>query len=85
VNAGAVQAGLEELAGKKTGVRYRDLARILTAAGAVEVSRRGSHRSWKHPEVGDLVTLVDGPGDVLAVYIRMVRKYLKQITGEFDR
>jgi hypothetical protein len=30
-------------------------------------------------------TYQKGHGDVLAVYIRMVRKYLKQITGEFDR
>lgn len=76
------QEGLRYLAGKKAGVRYRDLAKVLKDAGADEVSRNGSHRTWKHPAVGDLITIVDGSGDVLTVYIRSVRKYLEQITRE---
>ena len=74
-----VEAGIATLAGKRSGVRYRDLRAILTAAGAAEVSRNGSHRTWKHPDVAALLTLVDGPGDVLAVYIKMTRKYLEAI------
>ena len=74
--------GLEYLEGKRTGVRYRDLERVLLDAGAADVSGKGSHRTWKHRDVGELLTLVGGAGDVLPVYIRKVRKYLKLITKE---
>lgn len=74
-----MQEGINALAGRRSGVRYRDLAAVLRAADAQEVSKHGSHRTWKHPAVPSLLTLVDGPGDVLAVYISKTRKYLETI------
>jgi predicted RNA binding protein YcfA (HicA-like mRNA interferase family) len=53
------------------GWRYADLARILRRSRFVEVSRRGSHRRWRHAG-GVSVTLVDHPGEVLAVYVKKV-------------
>lgn len=63
------------LQGKKTGYRYSDLARWMNRAGAVEVSRKGSHRTWKHPS-GRYVTLREGSGHVLPCYVSDVGKLL---------
>jgi predicted RNA binding protein YcfA (HicA-like mRNA interferase family) len=63
------------LAGEVTGWSYKDLARVLGAAGYQEVSRKGSHRTWKHPADPRLFTIPDhGGGDVAPGYIRAAAK-----------
>lgn len=62
------------------GWRYPDLVRLLRRSGFVEVSRRGSHRRWKHSG-GAFVTLVDAPGEVLPVYVRQTFAAIAR-TGE---
>ena len=70
----------ESLKGRRTGLSYTDLARILSRCGVIKVSENGSHRTWKHSAVPDHLTLVDkGSKDVLPVYISKTRKYLLQI------
>lgn len=72
-----VQDHAQQLRGKRTGFTYDDLARILRQCGCEQVSGRGSHRTWRHPAVRQLLTLVDaGSGEVLSVYISRTRKYL---------
>ena len=53
------------------GWRYNELARLLSRGGFRMVGGKGSHRRWKH-ESGAVVTLVDVPGAVKAVYVREV-------------
>ena len=73
----AIAAEAEALRGKRTGVRYPDLARCLGRAGCDEVGRSGSHRTWRHPRVAEHLTLRDsGSGEVLPVYVMKTRKYL---------
>lgn len=79
MQADPCEEGIGFLAGRRSGVRYRDLRAILESVGAAEVSRAGSHRTWKHPAVPYLLTLVEGSGDVLAVYIKKTKKYLEAI------
>lgn len=79
MSASGAQEGLSALEGKRTGVRYRDLAAILVKAGAREVSRNGSHRTWHHPLLRDHLTLVEHTGEVLVVYIQKTRRYLRLI------
>jgi hypothetical protein len=74
-----VLALADELRGKRTGVRYSDLARVLTRADCLLVGSSGSHRTWHHPNVRSHLTLIDRSGDVLPVYIKMTRKYLETI------
>jgi len=70
----------EALRGKRTGVRYQDLARALTRADCSEVSRSGSHRTWAHPALSQHLTLRDGgSGEVLPVYTQKTRKFLLAI------
>ena len=57
------------------GWRYSELARMLFDAGYREVSRKGSHRSWKHPIDPKLLTVKDpGSGPVAPGYIRLACK-----------
>jgi len=61
---------LDRMRRHPVGWRYAELARMLRRSGFAE-SARGSHRTWRHP-AGISVTLVDRPGDVLALYVRKV-------------
>ncbi len=79
MNRDVVQEGVQWLTGRRAGVRYGRLKSLLADADAQEVSRDGSHRTWKHPAVPDLLTIPEGSGDVLPVYIRKTRKYLQEI------
>lgn len=75
-----VRALADQLRGKKTGVRYKDLAALLARAECVESGAGSSHRTWSHPAVRQHLTLQDkGSGDVLRVYISKTRKYLLEI------
>jgi len=77
-----VETLAEALRGRRTGVSYHDLARILKQAEAEHVSSAGSHRTWKHEAIRDHLTLVEkGSGDVLPVYISKTRKYLLSIAA----
>jgi predicted RNA binding protein YcfA (HicA-like mRNA interferase family) len=75
----SVRAEAEALQGKRAGVRYGDLARALKNANCEHVSSSGSHRTWKHPNLERLLTLKDGRGDVLPIYIKLTRQYLEAI------
>lgn len=70
---------------RRRGWRFRDLQAALLAAGAAEVSRRGSHRTFKHGESRFLVTLVDRGNDPLPIgYAGDVARLLRAITGGED-
>ena len=56
---------------------YRDLKSALEAAEADLVSQKGSHRTFKHPEYRELVTLVDKRNEPLPYgYVRDVIRLL---------
>lgn len=76
----SVEALAESLRGKRTGLSYADLVRLLRAADCLLVSSAGSHRTWHHAKLRKHLTLIDkGSGDVLMVYIKLTRKYLLEI------
>jgi predicted RNA binding protein YcfA (HicA-like mRNA interferase family) len=82
VDRKTVAAHVLFLKGRRTGVRYGDLKRMLEDAGCQQVSSGGSHRTFKHPAIRPILTLKDpGSGDVLPVYIRMTRQLLEQVLG----
>lgn len=57
------------------GWRYAELERILLGAGYQEVSRAGSHRTWKRTGEPKLFTVKDpGSGNVSPGYIRAAAK-----------
>jgi len=49
-----------------TGMKIRDVIRLLEGDGWFEVARRGSHRQFKHPVKPGRVTIAGHPGDDLA-------------------
>ena len=63
--------------------RYRDLEAALVSVGAVRVSKKGSHRTFKHGDCPRLVTLVDAGNDTLSIgYVTDVVKLLRIALGE---
>ncbi len=63
--------------------RYRDLRAALTCAQANLVSEKGSHRTYKHGDHRDLVTLVDKGNDTLPIgYVKDVAKLLRAIVEQ---
>jgi predicted RNA binding protein YcfA (HicA-like mRNA interferase family) len=80
VNRRALIADIQTLKGKRTGFTYKDLARLLRKHGATESGEGGSHRSWSHPLVSNILTLKDASKrEVLMVYIMKTRKFLEAI------
>lgn len=76
----ALEECIAWLHGRRTGVRYRDLAKILQSCDCTEVAGKSSHHVWAHPSQPLRLPLVDsGRGDVLLVYIVKTRKYLESI------
>ena len=61
-------------------VAFRDLEALLNAFGFVHVRTRGSHRSYKHPEVDEVLT-IQPKGKDAAPY--QVRRFLA-IVREYD-
>lgn len=61
-------------------ISFRDLERCLTAFGFEHVRSRGSHRSYKHPAVPEVLT-VQPRGKDAQPY--QVRKFLAMVQ-EFD-
>lgn len=62
--------------------RFRDLQHALEAAGAVLVSKKGSHRTFKHGDYSRLVTLVDNGNAPLSIgYVKDVTKLLAAVLG----
>jgi len=60
--------------------RFRDLEAALLAAGARCVSQKGSHRTFKHGDYRDLVTLVDRGNDTLPIgYVKAVVRLLEDV------
>jgi len=63
--------------------RYRDLEAALTSVSAVMVSKKGSHRTFKHGDCPRLVTLVDAGNETLSIgYVRDVVKLMKIALGD---
>lgn len=82
VDKPSIEAEADALRGRRTGVKYRDLASALKRCEAEHVSSSGSHRTWKHSAVDLHLTIVDkGSGDVLPVYVSKTRKYLLSIAA----
>jgi predicted RNA binding protein YcfA (HicA-like mRNA interferase family) len=52
---------------------FRDFERLLVAAGFVQKRERGSHKSWRHPAMAEVLT-VQPKGKDAAPY--QVRKFL---------
>jgi predicted RNA binding protein YcfA (HicA-like mRNA interferase family) len=66
--------------GRRRSWRFRDLEAALLAAGAACVSKRGSHRTFKHGNHRDLVTLVDKGNDPLPIgYVQDVVRLLEAL------
>ena len=61
-------------------VPFRDFVRCLTASGFEHIRSRGSHRSYKHPNVDEVLT-VQPRGKDAQPY--QVRKFLAMVR-EFD-
>jgi len=60
--------------------RFRDLKKALESADTREVSQKGSHRTYKHAEYRDLVTLVDNGNDPLPIgYVNDVRRLMRAV------
>lgn len=56
---------------------------MLLEAGYREVSRKGSHRTWKHPGDPKLLTVKDpGGGEVAPGYIRLAIKRIAALGRE---
>jgi predicted RNA binding protein YcfA (HicA-like mRNA interferase family) len=69
------------LAGQCKNWRYPELAQVLRSVGYQEVSRSGSHRTWKHPEDPKLLT-VPGGGPLQQGYIRLAARRIRGLRGE---
>jgi mRNA interferase HicA len=68
-------------------MRYRDVARKLTALGCVELARRsgGSHRKWSNPATGRATVVPDwGAKDLKLGTIRAVVRQLGLDWSDFD-
>jgi predicted RNA binding protein YcfA (HicA-like mRNA interferase family) len=65
-------------------VKYRDVAKRLTALGCVEIPRRGggSHRKWANPKTGRGAVLPDWGSKDLK--LGTVRSALRQLGIEWD-
>jgi len=75
-----VEEHVRYLTGRRTGVTYDDLARMLERSDCKQVSSSGSHRTFRHLSVEPILTLRDsGSGEVLPVYIRKTRQFLEQV------
>lgn len=65
--------------------KYRDLKKALESADAQEVSRDGDHRTWKHGDYRDLVTLVDNGNKPLPIgYVKDVRALMRAVVAQED-
>lgn len=74
-------AALEDKQRRKSW-RYRDLEAALRSVSAVMVSKKGSHRTFKHGDHPRLVTLVDAGNDTLSIgYVNDVVKLLSAALG----
>ena len=63
-----------------SGWSYNSAARQLRDAGYEEVSRKGSHRTWKHPGDPNLFTIQDkGNQRVKRGYIRGLVKRIERL------
>lgn len=60
------------------GWTFHKLERVLLYAGFVEVSRNGSHRTFKHPLITKLITL-KGSGPLPPGYAREVFRRLREL------
>ncbi len=70
-----VEKELARMRVNPSGWSYNSAARQLRYAGYVEVSREGSHRTWKHPDDPKLFTIQDrGNRRVHRGYIRALVK-----------
>ncbi|MCA9287484.1 MAG: type II toxin-antitoxin system HicA family toxin [Phycisphaerales bacterium] len=68
-------------------MRYRDLARKLTALGCEEIPRRGggSHRKWRNPKTGSATVVPDWGGkDLKPGTVRAVLRQLGIEPRDFD-
>lgn len=66
-------------AGHHANVRFRDLTRLATACGFVEVRVAGSHRIFVHPDVPTPLNLQDVGGKAkpyqVKQFLRLARRY----------
>lgn len=67
-----------------TGWTYQDLRSVLLRSGFAEVSRSGSHRTFKHPSHSKLLTLKEQPGELPAGYPREALRRLQQLERNND-
>ncbi len=75
---------LDAMRNNPRGWRYEAVLRQLRRAGFYEVSKEGSHRTWKHREDRKLFTVKDpGGGEVKPGYIReLVRRIDRLASSE---
>ena len=64
-------------------ITFRELEQLLSAFGFVEKRRRGSHRSYRHPHVPELLTVQPRGKDAQPYQVRklfdMISKYELEI------
>lgn len=67
------------LANPKQIIAFRDLERMLAAAGFALKRRKGSHRSYRHPKSPRILTIQPNGKDAepyqVQAFIAMVREY----------
>jgi hypothetical protein len=81
-NSGEIRSEAEALRGRRTGVRYGDLAGALRRCDCNLVSEKGSHRTWAYPRFTQHLTLVDDGRREL--YTMRTRKFLLAIAEFLD-
>lgn len=67
-----------------TGWTFQDLIRVLLHAGFFEVSRNGSHRTFKHPSHPKLFTVPEGSGELKKGYPRDALKRIEELQDRYD-
>ena len=65
-------------------VTFRELEQLLAAFGFVEKRRRGSHRSYRHPRVPELLTVQPRGKDAQPYQVRKLFDMISEYELEID-
>jgi hypothetical protein len=71
----------DSIKGRRTGLKYKDLERLLLRAGCGLTGKGSSHRVFTHASLRQHLVLNEHPGDVLPVYVRKTEQFLRLIAG----
>ena len=82
MNREDILAALKEFRKNPQGVRFRDLARVCDACFGEPRQRRGSHRVYRTPWLGDpRVNIQSAKGMAKAYQVRQVIRAIEKLEG----